>query len=205
MVGSFDHDSPIAAGQMLFFPDELLYHEGLTAMRYYGPALGWNGSGTPLELLGSRVLRRWDGSVLKHYSKNARIDYQTWDFGGGPSDQGFLVYMLLYRQDAFRYANHGSLHQVRHHANGGGIKPWERAVATETVGTNMVCLLHRYIQRLRLSGASAGWCAQQMRREGEKLDARIRDVRIGRFPHCLSAIVGQCHKDITYWWPFPLL
>lgn len=88
-----DHESAINGGFMLLLPDVELYEDGLEVLRngFGGPHVGWNGTGTPKQLLGARDLYHRSGRTMLYRHRPARVDNAAWDFVAASSDQGFLV------------------------------------------------------------------------------------------------------------------
>eukprot|EP00966_Prymnesium_polylepis_P303366 7007354-Prymnesium_polylepis.1 len=90
MVASPDWSSPVNAGLMLLLPppSHAMFKRGLEVL--YAPfntTHGWNLTGTPLQLFGTRKLRKVDGSVMMYAGAPANIDNPKWDFVGADVDQ----------------------------------------------------------------------------------------------------------------------
>ncbi|KAL1510250.1 hypothetical protein AB1Y20_006574 [Prymnesium parvum] len=125
LVASPDWSSPVNAGLMLLLPppDLTIFLDGISILHApFNVSHGFNLSGTPLDLFGSRKLRRTDDSILMHAGAPAIIDNSKWDFVGADVDQGFFLYMMHHYHDVGAYPS-GSKHFVRHFW-GGGPKPW---------------------------------------------------------------------------------
>ena len=126
LVASPDWSSPVNAGLMLLLPPPHrgMFHRGLEVL--YAPfntTHGFNLTGTPLKLFGTRKLRRTDGTVLMHAGAPANIDNVKWDFVGADVDQGFFLYMMHHDLDVGVYPSAGGAYWARHFW-GGGPKPW---------------------------------------------------------------------------------
>ena len=127
LVAGADWSSPINAGVLVVLPSDPLYLDGLSILHTnFSFVGGWNGSGSPLALLGNRSLRHIDESPLLHRGLPARVDDTTWAFAGGDVDQGFLTYMLLARHDAARYVRRDRSHVVDHFW--ADAKPWAHVI-----------------------------------------------------------------------------
>ncbi|KAL3898711.1 MAG: hypothetical protein SGPRY_012785, partial [Prymnesium sp.] len=127
LIANPDWSSPVNAGFMLLLPPRelMLYQRGVAILHSpFNTSHGFNLSGSPKELLGLRLLRRYDGSVLMHAGKPANIDNTLWDFVGADVDQGFFLYMLHYYYDAGTYAGGRFAGYHIQHYWGGGPKPW---------------------------------------------------------------------------------
>jgi len=126
MVASPDWSSPVNAGLMLLLPppSHAMFKRGLEVL--YAPfntTHGWNLTGTPLQLFGTRKLRKVDGSVMMYAGAPANIDNPKWDFVGADVDQGFFLYMLHQYYELGVYPTNAGQYRVRHYW-GGGKKPW---------------------------------------------------------------------------------
>eukprot|EP00966_Prymnesium_polylepis_P262978 6074263-Prymnesium_polylepis.3 len=213
-------------GQFVLLPDRRLYEDGLRVITagFHGVQRGWNGTGPPVALLGTKQLRRRDGGTFFHNGAPAVIDDKLWTFAGAETDQGLFSFMLLYRHgNAARFA-HNSVqrpvdsHRVTHCAGGGPrAKPWNKAVARSKVRVRpgdpeaaaQACPFLRYVLRLDLPPHSAssdlGWCARALRRAQDRLASQVRIAALPRFPWCLTVLEPLCNAPAAWSWPFSLL
>mmetsp|Transcript_51852 Transcript_51852/g.116420 ORF Transcript_51852/g.116420 Transcript_51852/m.116420 type:complete len:366 (-) Transcript_51852:101-1198(-) len=127
LISNPDWSSPVNAGLMLMMPPahKGFFRSGLEVLYTpFNDTHGFNLSGTPLQLLGTRKLQMADGSVFMYAGAPAIIDNPKWDFVGADVDQGFFLYMFHIHQNVGLFPRTRSPYFVRHFW-GGGPKPWQ--------------------------------------------------------------------------------